>query len=845
MSQEFFKGKGRAKEGELEADMDSDSELADSFESHPISLETSATSLVNSTASSSSAPNKHALSNEQKLFAYKSRRLLKYLANTRSLLEDLRTANTSKFLVHYPFLASDPQQPQRPQPSRNESDERPKLRRTRSFEIKSDDEDEEASEAMTHSVPPHAFRRSNTMGYVNHEQPQRQQQPQQENRLITSEAACSFNSQMNVLKLDIKMGHQQATASLENLENSAIAQLLDGRLQSALRHLENLCARVSDTSSKVLVTGDLNAGKSTFVNALLRRDVMPMDQQPCTTLFCEVLDADENDGIEEVHAIPDPSIYNREDDTTFTRYEMRHLEKIVTDCADQYQLLKVYCKDKRESNESLLHNGVVDIALIDSPGLNRDSLKTTALFARQEEIDVVVFVVSAENHFTLSGKEFLWNAANEKTHIFIVVNRFDSIRDKERCRRLILEQIRQLSPRTYEESEVLVHFVSAGSVNAERADDKPSHDDFSRLESCLRAFVLENRSKSKLTPAKVFLGNVLQDIGVLADFNRRMAEREYKRVKEEMDRDAPVYERILRVREHVLEEVEKRAESTALNIEKMVTSRLTTTVQSLEDVVAQKCQWQGLLKALRFAEDVRDAMADTIEKEVLTCEVDAKALTQTTLEVIDRLGKRHIDAYASEVDTAGMFRRNCPMPVDVPIELTDFFDFDLQDKLSIVSVSLGACTMVGGRILGFKDAFTNVLHASNMVGASNLRKWIVPLLSIAGISLVVYVVSDMRNAVERKVARKIRRHLDETYYIEEEARRITREGRKVLRFSSFNLQAHFQRAIEQHEKRRQEHSKVASVSQEAINYFGELLSKAEELHCCVETVDTEENLVIR
>ena len=34
-------------------------------------------------------------------------------------------------------------------------------------------------------------------------------------------------------------------------------------------------------------------------------------------------------------------------------------------------------------------------------------------FSRQEEIDLVVFVVSAENHFTLSAKEFI-AAANEK-----------------------------------------------------------------------------------------------------------------------------------------------------------------------------------------------------------------------------------------------------------------------------------------------------------------------------------------------------------------------------------------------------------------------------------------------
>src|SRR5204863_9833898 len=128
-------------------------------------------------------------------------------------------------------------------------------------------------------------------------------------------------------------------------------------------------------------------------------------------------------------------------------------------------------RDIRSIDESLLSNGVVDISIIDAPGLNKDSLKTTAVFARQEEIDVVVFVVSAENHFTLSAKEFIWNAAHEKAYIFIVVNRFDNIRDQARCQRMILEQVADLSRRTFKESAELVHVVSSSAIPAVAAGD--------------------------------------------------------------------------------------------------------------------------------------------------------------------------------------------------------------------------------------------------------------------------------------------------------------------------------------------------------------------------------------
>ncbi len=53
--------------------------------------------------------------------------------------------------------------------------------------------------------------------------------------------------------------------------------------------------------------------KPTFVNALLQRTVMSVDQQPCTTVFCKVHDFLENNNVEEVHIIKDVATYNTSD----------------------------------------------------------------------------------------------------------------------------------------------------------------------------------------------------------------------------------------------------------------------------------------------------------------------------------------------------------------------------------------------------------------------------------------------------------------------------------------------------------------------------------------------------
>ena len=253
-------------------------------------------------------------------------------------------------------------------------------------------------------------------------------------RLIPETTAADFQ----VLRLDLKLGPGHTPASLvTQLEKNSIANLLDERIAASLKHVDKLRMRIEDTSSKVLVTGDLNAGKSTLVNALVRREVMPVDQQPCTTAFCEVHDVVENNGVEEVHIVKEGVTYDIKDESTFSRAKISDLEDIISENENAHQIIKLYMSDARPSTESFLNNGIVDISLIDAPGLNRDSLKTTALFARQEEIDVVVFCVSAENHFTLSAKEFLLDASHEKAYVFVVVNKWAAIRDKARCERIV------------------------------------------------------------------------------------------------------------------------------------------------------------------------------------------------------------------------------------------------------------------------------------------------------------------------------------------------------------------------------------------------------------------------
>jgi mitofusin len=515
----------------------------------------------------------------------------------------------------------------------------------------------------------------------------------------------------------------------------------------------------------------LNAGKSTFCNALLRRKVLPEDQQPCTSIFCEVLDARENGSIEEVHAVHKDTPYNRNDESTFDVYSLAELEDIVIDNT-KYMQCKVYVKDVRSIDESLLNNGVVDIALIDAPGLNSDSLKTTAVFARQEEIDVVVFVVSAANHFTLSAKEFILNAAHEKAYIFMVVNGFDQIRDKQRCERMILDQIGKLSPRTYKEASELVHFVSSNAIPVAPAvsqsgsggdgggsdphdddDDKDPKDkgkgkereklqDFENLEGALRRFVLEKRSRSKLAPARTYLLNLLADLGSLATVNRDVAQAELKRVTDELAELVPAFENGKKKKGEVAEGVNKAIDESCDDVYNHTRSTLTNTITRVSDADLG-VEYHGLFSAFQYAEELKLAMLDQIASSVNDCEDYAREKTVQGVGFIQNIGLLHIgeDKFTPlNFRADAMFRRGrrhtFARQVDAEVELWDFFDvaglWERQEKMAGTGVAMTAVTVLGGRALGGFSWVDSALSAVKVIGPNNMRRLFLPSILAAG-----------------------------------------------------------------------------------------------------------------
>ncbi|KAK4169389.1 putative transmembrane GTPase FZO1 [Cladorrhinum sp. PSN259] len=689
-----------------------------------------------------------------------------------------------------------------------------------------------------------------------------------EPRLVTPQIAEEFS----VLKLDLNLGAINQSELVHSLEKKSIASLLDGKIRSSIKHLQSLRERIEDTSSKVLVTGDLNAGKSTFCNALLRRKVLPEDQQPCTSIFCEVLDARENCGIEEVHAVHKDSVYDRHDETTYDVFPLWDLEKLVVDSATYLQC-KVYVKDSRSIDESLLNNGVVDIALIDAPGLNMDTTKTTAIFARQEEIDVVVFVVSAMNHFTQTSTEFIRAAAAEKAYLFIVVNGFDAIRDKDRCRNLILKQIGGLSPATYKESGELVHFVSSsaipvapsppggpggggsgGSSGSGFGDDPGDDDpkgkgkdkemmrDFSALEQSLRRFVLEKRARSKLAPAKTYLRNILNDVNSLATVNTEVAQAEYDRVANELRQLEPQLESRKRAKLEVSEKVDRTIEETC----KEVYDTCRATIGQAIDHAGQGdlgIPYPGVFGAFQYADELKEAMLSQIANSVAHCEELARKRTVAGVNVIKQLGILHVGdqfhnlSFKSEVMFQGK-KDALARQVDIPTEFWDFVDWStLMQKEEKAGMALTVAGVVGTGVISSYGQVNLALRAAQLIGSDNLRPMIIPGLIAAATAVAFYILNQIPHSLPHRLSQKISVQLAALDYVHTNSSRISGKVRKVLQIPASNLKVDLDKTVEQLGTRRDETVKVRKESHDALKYFTNLVQRSAHQRQVVDGVD--------
>ena len=223
--------------------------------------------------------------------------------------------------------------------------------------------------------------------------------------------------------------HQRQTLAAlikRQLAVSHSLSMIEG--EETLHELRN---RVLTDNFKVLVMGEFSRGKSTFINALLKKEILPADPRPYTAIINEIKWAKKP--ISRLH-------YKKSKDGS-----VKPPQEIPVDKINNY--VTVNYEEKKNAKQQIHENPYEKLELfwplelcsqgveiIDSPGLNVNKVHQDITENYLSKVDAVLFVLSCtelgseteirtiDNTLRISGYE----------DIFFICNRFDQIRPKER-----------------------------------------------------------------------------------------------------------------------------------------------------------------------------------------------------------------------------------------------------------------------------------------------------------------------------------------------------------------------------------------------------------------------------
>ena len=146
--------------------------------------------------------------------------------------------------------------------------------------------------------------------------------------------------------------------------------------------------------------------------------------------------------------------------------------------------------------------------------------------------------------------------------------------------------------------------------------------------------------------------------------------------------------------------------------------------------------------------------------------------------------------------------------------------------LGLVSVGVGALTMVGGQALGVRGVIEGIVRVTDLLGNETARKWAAPVVGAVTIGLTAYLILELPSSIPRTVGRRVKASVlsraDErdVHFVDAHAGRVSRETRKVLRLASWDLRERFRGAMEERSKEVKGAEEMERRAVKAKEWFG-------------------------
>ena len=269
---------------------------------------------------------------------------------------------------------------------------------------------------------------------------------------------------------------QQQCMNLEKLFNTSLLRNnkvindlvgLQNELDDVTQHLAKIKSEQM-TTLKVFLMGEVKAGKSTLINALVGQDVSPVNVLEATATIWEIGYADQPKAT---------VIYKNGNNHDISHAEMMSLYGTDADILKQAgEINKIIIKTNQHQFKELL--------LIDSPGLGTVTSQNEELTTSiMQDVDLALWIFNANHLGQTNILEKIEELIKLGKPIIAVINKIDETEDSP-------EQLVRYLRRNSEE-----YFQEIFAVSAYKALKQPKHNEFSECFDEFKKYLLEQVSR--------------------------------------------------------------------------------------------------------------------------------------------------------------------------------------------------------------------------------------------------------------------------------------------------------------------------------------------------------------
>ncbi len=279
---------------------------------------------------------------------------------------------------------------------------------------------------------------------------------------------------MNEYFQEYNANREKVTSLLEEVYNFFNSQE-DDRLKAD--SLIKLKENVENGKFEIVVVGEFSSGKSTLLNALMHKKMLPSFTEETTAAVTFLRHSTENPNPNSAGVV----LYNNGTQAIIPNLELKTIEQFVSTRGDkgdndEDKIAKTVESVHLFFDSELLKNGVM---LVDSPGLNGVAENHREITERQiEKSHACIFVFNGDHPGTKTDFEFLKHLKCKSNNIFFVINKIDAIKKSEgETKEGVVNKLRKIYREKFPEETTIpvIYPISASAALASRDESADFH----------------------------------------------------------------------------------------------------------------------------------------------------------------------------------------------------------------------------------------------------------------------------------------------------------------------------------------------------------------------------------